>query len=67
MAKNLKFDVDEVFMEAGEFGPYQLFVFVMVGLTSIVPAILVYGDAFVSGQPDFRYNNCMLHISNQNK
>jgi hypothetical protein len=49
-----KFDVDEGFRKAGEFGPYQLFVFLLVGLTACVPAILVYGDAFVSGQPSFR-------------
>ncbi len=43
MPNNLKLDVDAGFEKAGEFGPYQLLIIVLVGLTSCIPAIFIYG------------------------
>ncbi len=40
--KNREFDIDDGLKMAGEFGPYQCMVFVLVGLTACIPATVVY-------------------------
>ena len=54
MQKTLHRELDNDFKQIGEFGIYQLLVFVLVGLTSCIPAILAYSYIFIGATPDFR-------------
>jgi hypothetical protein len=45
---------DDYFSEIGEFGPYQLFIFLLVGFTSAIPSMTAYSELFTSATPEFR-------------
>ena len=51
---NLNQKIDDIFKEVGEFGPYQLFVFVLVGVIAFIPSIVGYSYSFYGATPDFR-------------
>lgn len=51
---NLNKKIDEIFKEIGEFGPYQLFVFVLLGVVAFIPSIVGYSYSFYGATPDFR-------------
>jgi hypothetical protein len=51
---NLNKKIDEIFKEIGEFGPYQLFVFVLLGVIAFIPSIVGYSYSFYGATPDFR-------------
>lgn len=54
MKVTLNQKIEQIFKQVGEFGPYQLFVFILGGLISIVPAIVGYSFAFYAAVPQFR-------------
>jgi hypothetical protein len=51
--KKSEFDIDVGLRKAGEFGPYQCMVFVLVGLTALIPALMVYVSRIFIIFPDF--------------
>ncbi len=53
-SQNAHFDIDKDFKKVGEFGYYQLLVFLLIGFTACIPALIVHTYPFVSGTPDFR-------------
>jgi F0F1-type ATP synthase assembly protein I len=53
--KQVTAKIDDIFDKIGEFGPYQLFILFLIGLTAIVPAILAYSYIFIGATPEFRY------------
>jgi hypothetical protein len=46
---------DELFKEVGEFGKYQLIVFVLVGITAFIPAFVGYSYSFYAAVPNHRF------------
>jgi hypothetical protein len=46
---------DELFKEVGEFGKYQLSVFVLVGITAFIPAFVGYSYSFYAAVPNHRF------------
>lgn len=46
--------IEEIYKQISEFGPYQLLIFVLVGITSLVPAIVGYSYSFYGAVPDHR-------------
>ena len=46
---------DELFKEVGEFGKYQLLVFVLVGITAFIPAFVGYSYSFYAAVPNHRF------------
>jgi MFS transporter, OCT family, solute carrier family 22 (organic cation transporter), member 4/5 len=52
--KNLNKKIDEIFKQIGEFGPYQLTLFFLIGITAFIPAIVGYSYSFYGATPDFR-------------
>lgn len=55
MNRNLHRELDNDFKQIGEFGVYQLLIFILVGLTSCIPALLAYSYIFISGTPEHRF------------
>jgi F0F1-type ATP synthase assembly protein I len=53
--KQVTAKIDDIFDKIGEFGPYQLFILFLIGLTAMVPAILAYSYIFIGATPEFRY------------
>lgn len=53
-------EIDVIFKEIGEFGKYQLFVFVLIGFIISVTAITSYITVFTDDAPDFRCKLPML-------
>lgn len=51
---NINQKIDDIFKEVGEFGPYQLFVFVLVGVIAFIPSIVGYSYSFYGATPEFR-------------
>ena len=51
---DLNRELDQDFKQIGEFGAYQFSIFVLVGLTSCVPALLEYSYIFIGAAPDYR-------------
>ncbi|RMZ97215.1 organic cation transporter -like [Brachionus plicatilis] len=45
---------EEIFKQIGEFGPYQLFVFILVGILSFEPALVAYSFSFYGATPNHR-------------
>jgi hypothetical protein len=45
---------DDIFNKIGEFGPYQLMVLVLIGLSAIIPATLAYSYVFIGATPEYR-------------
>ena len=43
--------IESIFTEIGEFGRYQLLVFILVGIISFVPAIVGYSFGFYAATP----------------
>jgi hypothetical protein len=61
-SSSLNQKIEGIFAEIGEFGPYQLLVFVLVGITAFIPAIVGYSYSFYAAVPDFR---CKIpHLAN---
>jgi hypothetical protein len=46
---------DDLFIEVGEFGKYQLIVFVLVGITAFIPAFVSYSYSFYAAVPNHRF------------
>ncbi len=46
--------IEEIFKQVGEFGRYQLFVLILAGTISFIPAIVGYSFAFYAAIPQFR-------------
>ena len=46
--------IDRIFKEIGDFGPYQLFIVILCGSTSIISSMIAYSDEFVKADPDHR-------------
>lgn len=53
---------DDIFKKIGDFGPYQLFILILIGLTAIIPAILAYSFIFIGATPEYRYAQSRIHI-----
>ena len=53
----LNHDIEEIFKQIGEFGPYQLFLFIIIGLVALVPAVIAYGFSFYGAVPNHRLIN----------
>lgn len=51
---SLNQQTEEIFKQVGEFGPYQLFIFILVGLTAFIPAIVGYSYSFYAATPNHR-------------
>ena len=51
---NLNKKIDEIFKEIGEFGSYQLLVFILAGTTAFIPAIVGHSYNFYGATPNFR-------------
>ena len=49
--------IENIYKEIGEFGRYQLLIFVLVGIISFVPAIVGYSFGFYAATPNHRYTN----------
>jgi hypothetical protein len=47
--------IENIFKEIGEFGRYQLLIFILVGIISFVPAIVGYSFGFYAATPSHRY------------
>jgi hypothetical protein len=47
--------IESIFKEIGEFGRYQLLIFILVGIISFVPAIVGYSFGFYAASPSHRY------------
>jgi hypothetical protein len=47
--------IESIFKEIGEFGRYQLLIFILVGIISFVPAIVGYSFGFYAATPSHRY------------
>ena len=45
---------DDIYKQIGEFGPYQLLVFILVGIIAFIPAIVGYSYSFYGAVPDHR-------------
>jgi hypothetical protein len=54
MKTNINKKIDEIFKEIGEFGKYQLLVFILVGTTAFIPAIVGFSYNFYGATPNFR-------------
>jgi OCT family organic cation transporter-like MFS transporter 4/5 len=62
MKKSLNEQIEEIYTHIGEFGPYQLLIFVLVGITAFIPAIVGYSYSFYAAVPNFR---CKIpHLAN---
>ena len=46
--------IENIFKEIGEFGRYQLLIFILVGIISFVPAIVGYSFGFYAATPFHR-------------
>ena len=55
LAYGLNEKIENIFKEIGEFGRYQLLIFVLVGIISFVPAIVGYSFGFYAATPSHRY------------
>jgi OCT family organic cation transporter-like MFS transporter 4/5 len=53
-SSSLNQKIEGIFAEIGEFGPYQLLVFILVGITAFIPAIVGYSYSFYAAVPNFR-------------
>lgn len=51
---NLNKKIDDIYKEVGEFGPYQLVLFCLIGVTAFIPALVGYSFSFYAAIPDFR-------------
>ena len=47
-------EIDRNFKQIGEFGLYQCLIFILVGTTSFIPALLADSYVFISATPDYR-------------
>ncbi len=47
MTERLNINIDYEIKKVGDFGVYQLLIFVLVGLTACIPATITYGYVFV--------------------
>lgn len=45
---------EEIFKQVGEFGPYQLFIFILVGILAFEPALVAYSFSFYGATPNHR-------------
>jgi hypothetical protein len=52
--EKIEHDIEEIFEEVGQFGKYQLFIFILVGFTASLTALTAYSYIFVGGEPQFR-------------
>lgn len=46
---------EEIFSKVGEFGPYQLFIFILVGILAFEPALVAYSFSFYGASPNHRF------------
>ncbi len=53
-AAKINHDIEEIYKQIGEFGPYQLFLCVLIGFVSFVPAVVAYGYSFYAATPKHR-------------
>ncbi|RNA03381.1 organic cation transporter -like [Brachionus plicatilis] len=51
---------ENIYEDIGEIGPYQIFLFSLVGLLAAVPALTGYGFVFIGATPDYR---CKIPIA----
>lgn len=54
MKKESQDKITILFEQVGEFGLYQLVLFVLVGLISFIPAIVGYSFSFYAATPNYR-------------
>jgi hypothetical protein len=55
MLKNdLNQKIEHIFAQIGEFGLYQLFIFIVAGSAAFIPAIVGYGPSFYATTPNYR-------------
>jgi hypothetical protein len=50
-----KMDFDELLVDIGEFGRFQIILFFLLGMRSIVGAYADYIAIFIYGIPEYRY------------
>lgn len=53
-SSSLNEKIENIFKEIGEFGRYQLLIFILVGIISFVPAIVGYSFGFYAATPSHR-------------
>ena len=53
-SQNSKQNMEDVFKEIGEFGPYQLMQFILIGVVAIIPSVMAYGYSFYGAVPNHR-------------
>lgn len=46
---------EEIFKQIGEFGPYQLLIFILVGVIAFEPALVAYSFSFYGATPNHRF------------
>jgi hypothetical protein len=55
MSNSINKKINDIFKEIGEFGPYQLLVFILVGFTALIPATVSYSYSFYAAVPNHRF------------
>ena len=46
---------DDIYDEIGDFGAYQLFVFLLLGSTNLIQSFVTFSFIFAAATPEFRY------------
>ncbi|RNA15634.1 Organic cation transporter [Brachionus plicatilis] len=54
MNENLNKKTEEIFDQVGHFGPYQLLIFILVGIIAFVPALVGFSFSFYGTVPNHR-------------
>lgn len=49
-------NLDEIFDQIGQIGPYQILILILVSFTSTIAATNAYSLIFTNAKPDFRYS-----------
>ena len=49
-------DAEEIFRQIGELGPYQIFLFAIISVTSFIPSMVSYGFALYASTPNHRFD-----------
>lgn len=45
---------ENIYEDIGEIGPYQIFLFTLIGTLAAVPSLTGYGFVFIGATPDHR-------------
>lgn len=53
---------ENIYEDIGEFGPYQMVLFFLVGLLAVQPSLTGYGFVFIGATPDHQYINNYIFL-----